>query len=131
MDFEFIEESEIEYSKRGGNGQKKEKTESLFDESKYNRTYWGKELGIDGEYYDDLGTKINVCLTHGAIRRSIRNRILLDIDDYYLSARLNKEYRDELRKYQLMVLEEMIFSQFKNVSFVMDNEMVTHIVVSD
>lgn len=127
MEFEYIDEDQVEHSRKP----KEKKTESLFDEPKHNRTYWGKELGIDGEYHDDLGTKMNVYLTQGAIRRAIRNRILLDIDDYHLSARLNKEYRDDLRNYQLSILQEMILSQFENVSFVTDNEMVTHIIVTD
>ena len=126
MEFEYIDESEVEVCRKT----KEPKTHSLFDEPKTNRTYWGKELCVGEEYHDDLGTKINFALTKGAIRRAIRNKILLDIDDYYLSARLNNEYRIELRKYQLELLEELIMSQYDNVSFVTDNDSVTHIVIS-
>jgi hypothetical protein len=131
MDFEFIDESEVEYSARGGNRQKKEKIDSLFDKPRENRTYWGKELGVDGEYHDDLGTQLYMCLAQSAIRNAVRHYTLIDIDDHHLSARLNKEYRDELRKYQILVLEELIFSHFENVTFVVDSDLVTHIVIPD
>ena len=127
MEFEYIDEDQVELSRQT----KKKMTPCLLDKPRENRTYWGKELGTDGEYHDDLGTQLAMCLAQSAIRRSIRNRILLDIDDFHLSARLNKEYRNELRQYQLYVLQELILSQFSNVSFITDSNFVTHIVIAD
>lgn len=131
MDFEFIDESEVEYSARGGSREKKEKIDSLFDKPRENRTYWGKELCFDGEMRDDLGTQLAMTLVRMEIRRSVKKMILIDIDDHDLSRRLNIEYRIELRNYQLDVLKEFVMDKHKNVEFVTDEDGTTHILIEN
>lgn len=104
MDFEFIDESEIV----GVRERKKKKTSSLFDSRIVDRTYIGYEISGDNESPIDPGTKINIVLVRSKIRKSIRNGYLIDLDDYDLSARLSKEFLQELKNYQLEVLFEMV-----------------------
>lgn len=131
MEFEFIEESEVEYSARGRRGEKKEKIDSLFDKPRENRTYWGKELCADGEMRDDLGTQLYMNLIRMEIRRSIRKMILVDIDDHDLGRRLNPEYRIALRSYQFEVLKEFVLNKYENVQFIIEENGATRIVVED
>lgn len=104
MDFEFIDESEIV----GVRQRKKKKISSLFDSRIVDRTYIGYEISGDNESPIDPGTKINMVLVRSKIRKSIRNGYLIDLDDYDLSARLSKEFLQELKNYQLEVLFEMV-----------------------
>jgi hypothetical protein len=105
MEFELIDECEIEYSR--GNGSSK-KTPSLFDTPLSDRTYWG----------NDAGTELTMALARNRIRKSIKNLKLMDIDDDDLTRILLKEYRDELRIYQLEILKELIM---ENVVVVVQN----------
>lgn len=104
MDFEFIDENEIV----GVRERKKKKISSLFDSRIVDRTYIGYEINGDNESPIDPGTKINMVLVRSKIRKSIRNGYLIDLDDYDLSARLSKEFLQELKNYQLEVLFEMV-----------------------
>ena len=72
------------------------------------RTYWG----------NDAGTELTMALARNRIRKSIKNLKLMDIDDDDLTRRLLKEYRDELRMYQLEILNELIT---ENVVVVVQN----------
>lgn len=95
MDFEFIEEDEIVTSR----GERKEKkTPSLFDTPIEDRTYWG----------GDAGTDLLMTLARIEIRRSIRNLRLINLETNDFVARLGKDYRIELRIYQLEMLRIMI-----------------------
>ena len=94
MDFEFIDESEIEFSRNVG----VKKTPSLFDSALIDRTYWG----------DDAGTELAMALARIQIRKSIKNMQLIDVNDHDLTRRLLKEYREELRLYQLEMISILI-----------------------
>jgi len=94
MDFEFIDESEIEYSTTV----RVKKTPSLFDSALIDRTYWG----------DDAGTELAMALARIQIRKSIKNMQLIDVNDHDLTRRLLKEYREELRLYQLEMISILI-----------------------
>ena len=131
MDFEFIDESEVEYSPRSGNRPKKEKIDSLFDKPRENRTYWGKELCFDGEMRDDIGTQLAMTLARIHIRRSIKQMILIDVDDHHLSRRLNNEYRIELRNYQLDLLKELVMDKHENVNFITNEYGETVILIEN
>lgn len=104
MDFEFIDENEIEYS----SNVRTKKTPSLYDSNITDRTYWG----------NDAGTELAMALARIEIRKSLRNMELIDVDDHDLTRVLLKTYRDELRIYQA----EMI-----KVLFPEDNIIVYHI----
>lgn len=94
MDFEFIDESEIEYSTTP----RTKKTPSLFDSDLFDRTYWG----------NDAGTELAMALARIQIRKSIKNMKLIDVNDHDLTRVLLKEYRDELRMYQLEMISILI-----------------------
>lgn len=94
MDFEFIDESEIEFSRTV----RVTKTPSLFDSPLHERTYWG----------DDAGTELAMALARIQIRKSIKNMQLIDVNDHDLTRRLLKEYREELRLYQLEMISILI-----------------------
>jgi len=97
MEFEFIDESEIVPS-RGFGGEKVEKTPSIFDTPLEDRTYWG----------NDAGSEILMIFARMEIRKSIKNLRLINIEHYDYAARLSKEHRDELRIYQLEMLQVLI-----------------------
>jgi hypothetical protein len=94
MDFEFIDESEIEFSTTV----RVKKTPSLFDSELHDRTYWG----------NDAGTELAMALARIQIRKSIKNMKLIDVNDHDLTRVLLKEYRDELRAYQLEMISVLI-----------------------
>lgn len=108
MDFEFIDESDVEYSSRGGGSKKTKKTPSLFDTPLLDRNYWGWQDKGNGEKQLDPGTQIAVTFMKGKIRNSIKNGILLDIENEYPASRLNKEFRRELIEYQFDYLFELM-----------------------
>lgn len=81
---------------RGRNGKTK-KTKSLFDTPLEDRTYWG----------NDPGSEINFHLARSAIRKQLSFGIIFDVEDDNLTRVLNKEYREELAKYQMILLSEM------------------------
>lgn len=95
MDFEFIDEDEV-VSCRGE--RKIKKTPSLFDTPIEERTYWG----------GDAGTELLMVFSRRLIRKSIKNLRLINLETNDYVARLNKEYREELRIYQLEMLRIMI-----------------------
>jgi hypothetical protein len=97
MEFEFIDETEIVTS-RGFGGEKVEKTPSIFDTPLEDRTYWG----------NDAGSEILMIFARMEIRKSIKNLRLINIEHYDYAARLSKEHRDELRIYQLEMLQALI-----------------------
>ena len=94
MDFEYIDESEIEYTI----SDRVKKTKSLFDTPISDRSYWG----------NDAGTELAMALARIQIRKSIKNLKLIDVNDHDLTRRLLKEYRDELRNYQLEMISVLI-----------------------
>lgn len=106
MDFEFIDESEIEFSGRGGN--RKKKTPSLFDTPLVERNYWGWQDKGNGEKYLDPGTEIAIHLMKNRIRKSVKNGFLLDVTNEYPAMRLNKEFIDQLVRFQLEFLFELM-----------------------
>lgn len=106
MDFEFIDEDQIESSR----SEKQKKTPSLFDSPLIERHYWG----------NDAGTELAMSLTRIQIGRCIRKMKLLDIDNYDFSRRLNKEYREELCKYQLKML--CIMLEDKQFTIIQNND---------
>jgi hypothetical protein len=114
MDFEFIDESEIEYS----TSPRTKKTPSLFDSRLEDRTYWG----------NDAGTELTMALARIHIRKSIKNLKLIDIDDYDLTRVLLKEYRDELRMYQLEMLGILITENKYEIVQDCDGEMLLQII---
>lgn len=95
MDFEFIDEDDV-VSCRGE--RKIKKTPSLFDTPIEERTYWG----------GDAGTELLMVFSRRLIRKSIKNLRLINLETNDYVARLNKEYREELRIYQLEMLRIMI-----------------------
>ena len=94
MEFEFIDESEIEYSSTP----RKKKTPSLFDSALIDRNYWG----------NDPGTELVMALARIQIRKSIKNLRLMNVDTDDMTSVLVKECRDELRMYQLEMLNVLI-----------------------
>lgn len=94
MEFEFIDEDQIEFSRKP----KEKKTPSLYDTPISDRTYWG----------NDPGTEIAMALARIQIRKHIKNLKLMDVDDHDLTRGLLKRYRDELRDYQLEMLKVLI-----------------------
>jgi CBS-domain-containing membrane protein len=85
---------------RGRNGGKK-KTKSLFDTPLENRTYWG----------NDDGSKLKVSLARNAIRKDMKSGILFDVDYDDLTRVLNKEYKQELIKFQLELMKELVMDR--------------------
>ena len=114
MDFEFIDESEIEYS----TSPRTKKTPSLYDGVLTDRTYWG----------NDPGTELTMALSRIQIRKSIKNLKLIDIDDHDLTRILLKEYRDELRMYQLEMLSILITESKYEIVQGFDGEMLLKII---
>lgn len=108
MDFEFIDENEIVHSRRGGSGEKIKKTPSLFDTPLLDRNYWGWQDIGNGEKFLDPGTKIAMATMRSRIRTSISNGVLLDVANEYPAMRLNKEFVDELIKYQFEFLFDLM-----------------------
>lgn len=106
MDFEFIDESEIEFSGRGGNREKKKP--SLYDTPLLDRSYWGWEDKGNGEKKIDPGTEIAMINMRSKIRKAIRSGLLLDVTNEYPAMRLNKEFIDQLVRYQLELLFELM-----------------------
>lgn len=94
MEFEYVDESEIEFSFH----ERKKKTPSLFDSKIEDRTYWG----------NDPGTELVMALARIQIRKCIKNLRLMNIDTDDMTSVLGKEYRDELRIYQLEMLKVLI-----------------------
>lgn len=115
MDYEFIDEDEI-VSSRGE--RKKKKTASLFDSDPADRSYWG----------NDPGTELTMALARIQIRKHIKNLKLMDVDDHDLTRKLRKEYRDELRVYQLEMLRILITDDVIQVVQGDDGEMLLEIV---
>jgi hypothetical protein len=97
MEFEFIDETEIVTS-RGFGSERVQKTPSIFDTPLEDRTYWG----------NDAGSEILMIFARMEIRKSIKNLRLINIEHYDYAARLSKEHRDELRIYQLEMLQVLI-----------------------
>ena len=85
---------------RGRNGGKK-KTKSLFDTPLENRTYWG----------NDDGSKLKVALARSAIRKDMKFGILFDVDYDDLTRVLNKEYKQELIKFQLELMKDLVMDR--------------------
>lgn len=94
LTFEIIDEDDVEFSRN----RKAKKTPSLFDSPLSERTYWG----------NDKGSELNCCLARTAISKSLRRGIIFDIDDSDLTRVLNKEYKQELKQFQMELLEEMM-----------------------
>ena len=92
MEFEYIDESEIQFTERV------KKTKSLFDSPLIDRSYWG----------DDVGSELTMALGRNRIRKSIKNLKLFNVDDDELTRKLIKKYRDELRMYQIEMLSVLI-----------------------
>lgn len=132
MNFEIIDESEKVVSKRGrGRKPKEEKVETLFDRPKYNRTFWGDELKLNNEMGTDDGTLLYMSLAKGRIHSAISQNKMLDLTDHEYTRRLHSKYVVELIQYQLELLEELILSVHENVSFVMQNNGETLIVIGE
>lgn len=109
MDFEFIDESEIQTTRKGRpKGEKKEKKYTLFDSRLEDRTYWGRENGSDENSKIDPGTQLSMALMRNRISFAIRDGYLIDIDDHEISMRLAKEFREELKNHQMEILLEMM-----------------------
>lgn len=106
MDFEFIDESEIVFTRRGGGRKKKEKT--IFDTPLIERSYWGWQDKGNGEKVLDPGTQIAMATMRNRIRSSVSNGVLLDVSNEYPAMRLNKEFVDELIKYQFEFLFDLM-----------------------
>ena len=85
---------------RGRNGGKK-KTKYLFDTPLENRTYWG----------NDDGSKLKVALARSAIRKDMKFGILFDVDYDDLTRVLNKEYKQELIKFQLELMKDLVMDR--------------------
>jgi hypothetical protein len=94
INFEFIDESEIEYC----NTHKMKKTSSLFDSPNSERHYWG----------NDAGTELAMALARIEIRKSIKKGIIIDINDHDLTRRLLQKYREELNFYQLEMISVLL-----------------------
>lgn len=114
MQFEFIDESEIEFSV----SERTKKTKSLFDSPIADRSYWG----------NDAGTELAMSLARIQIRKSVKNLKLIDIDDHDLTRVLLKRYRDELRMYQLEMIKVLITKDNVIVVQTMDGEWELQIV---
>ena len=104
MDFEFIDEDEIETTRVG----RKKKTPSLYDTPLVDRTFWGKTVFKDGELVLDPGSQIAMAQARSMIRRSLRKGLIFDIDDSYPARRLNNDLVEELFQYQIDLLISMI-----------------------
>lgn len=94
MEFEYIDENDIEYSRR----QKKKKVASLYDTPLADRTYWG----------NDPGTEIAILQMRTKIRRAIMNCQLLDIDDTVPANRLSISDIDDLWEFQMKYLFSLV-----------------------
>lgn len=94
MDFEYIDESEIEFSRT----QRKKVTPSLYDTPLADRTYWG----------NDPGTEIAILQMRTKIRRAIMNCQLLDIDDTAPANRLSIADIDDLWEFQMKYLFSLV-----------------------
>lgn len=114
MEFEFIDESEIECSFT----ERKKKTPSLFDSNIEDRTYWG----------NDPGTELVMALARIQIRKSIKNLRLMNVDTDDMTSVLGKEYRDELRIYQLEMLKVLITKDKYNIVQDSKGEMLLELV---
>jgi hypothetical protein len=122
MEFEYIDESEIVTSR----SEKTKKTPSLFDSRIEDRTYWG----------NDPGTEIVMALARMQIRKSIKDLKLFDVDNEELSCLLLREYRDELRLYQIEMIKALITQDIVKVVYDSNNcewvlEIVPHISLLD
>lgn len=84
-----------------GRGASKKKTKSLFDTPLENRTYWG----------NDDGSKLVVTLARRHIRNDMKFGILFDVDYDDLTRVLNKEYKQELIKFQLEMMKELVMDR--------------------
>lgn len=81
---------------RKGNGKPK-KHPSLYDSLIQDRTYWGDDAGSELLYTTAIG-RITSCLNKGQ---------LFDVDDNIVTRRLNKDYKLELKEFQIMMLQIM------------------------
>ena len=122
MEFELIDESEIEFSRTA----KVKKTPSLYDSRIEDRTYWG----------NDPGTEICMALARMQIRKSIKDLKLFDVDNEELSSHLLKEYRDELRLYQIEMIKALITQDvvkvvYNNNTCEWDLEIIPHVSLLD
>ena len=107
MDFEFIDEDQIEHSRHV----KQKKTPSLFDSKLEDRTYWGRTEINDNLSVIDPGTQLSFSLMKSRIMSAIRNGHLIDIDDHEISIRLAMEFRNQLKDFQMEVLMEMMMNK--------------------
>lgn len=83
---------------RGRKGEgKPKKHPSLYDSPIQNRTYWGDDDGSELLYITGIG-RITSCLNKGQ---------LFDVDDNILTRRLNRDYKLELKEFQIMMLQIM------------------------
>lgn len=85
---------------------KKKKTPSLFDTELSSRTYWGREDKNNPDSKVDNGTLLIMSLMGSKINKSLRNNIVIDIDNHDMSKRLVKEFRDQLKIHQINLLQE-------------------------
>ena len=90
-----IQHTIITRGRKGGG--KPKKHPSLYDSPIQNRTYWGDDDGSELLYITGIG-RITSCLNKGQ---------LFDVDDNILTRRLNKDYKLELKEFQIMMLQIM------------------------
>ena len=95
MEFEYVDESEIEFSFT----ERKKKTPSLFDSEIVDRHFWG----------NDAGSHLVMGLARIAIRKEMTKEFYMDnIDSSDKANMLSKEHRNELKMFQLEILKEMM-----------------------
>lgn len=114
MEFEYIDESEIELSSTP----RIKKTKSLFDSPLIERSYWG----------DDPGSHLTMALARTHIRRSIKNLRLFNVDDSDLTRKLIKRHRDELRMFQLEMLSVLLTQDKYEIVQDCDGEMLLQLI---
>ena len=114
MEFEYIDESEIEYT----TPIRQKKTPSLFDSNLEDRNYWG----------NDPGSYLTMSLVRVHIRKMIKNLRLMNVDTDDMTARLSKEHRNELRIYQLEMLKFLITKDKYTIVQDDDGEYVINII---
>jgi len=106
FEFEFVDESEIEFARRGRNSiEKIEKTPCMLDQCKLeNRTYWGNP---ESNYVNDNdGYILLVLIVETKIYRSIQKHLIIELDDVLEYRMLKKEDRDYFAKLQNELLHE-------------------------
>lgn len=87
---------------------KKKVTPSLFDTELANRTYWGREDKNDPESKIDPGTLLVMSMMRLRISKAVRKGHLIDVEHDDMAIILSKEFRKELRDYQIMIFQNLM-----------------------